>query len=171
MRDVSRRRRRDVEASKPLQFMSPEQYREKYGSDPVPPDRTAEVWPDAAGWPDWAMPWPPPTVIVVMAEWSASCLWNRSPAHERGGNWDDYVLEPEVLGVSSDLAERLEAWNDQLGDPESWSAPASWNRDGLVLEQALQREFDARGISVEVLYHDNKDARERPVRNLPRGGA
>ncbi len=171
MRDVSRKQRRGDEANEPLQFMSPEQYREKYGRDPVPPDRTAEVWPDSAGWPGWAMPWPPPTVIVVMAEWSASCLWNRTPAHERNRNWDDYMLEPEVLGVSPELAERLEAWNERPGDPESWSAPASWNRDGLVLAQALQREFDARGISVEILYHDNKDGRERPVRNLPRGDA
>ncbi len=69
MRDVSRKQRRGDEANEPLQFMSPEQYREKYGRDPVPPDRTAEVWPDSAGWPGWAMPWPPPTVIVVMAEW------------------------------------------------------------------------------------------------------
>ena len=151
--------------------MSPQQYREEYGRDPVPPDRTAEVWPDAVGWPGWHMPWAPPTVIVVMAEWSDSCLWNRSPAHERNSNWDDSMLEPEVLGVSPELAKRLEAWNDRLGAPESWSAPASWNRDGLVLAQALQREFDARGIAVEVLYHDNKDNRERPVRSLPRGEA
>lgn len=151
--------------------MSPQQYREEYGRDPVPPDRTAEVWPDAVGWPGWHMPWAPPTVIVVMAEWSASCLWNRSPAHERDRGWDDYMLEPEVLGVSPELAERLEAWNGGLGHSDSWSAPAFWNRDGLVLAQALQREFDGRGIAVEVLYHDNKAGRERPVRNLPRGEA
>jgi hypothetical protein len=40
---VSRKRRRGDEACEPLQLMNPDQYREKYGHDPVPPDRTAEV--------------------------------------------------------------------------------------------------------------------------------
>ena len=144
----------------PPRLMTPQQYREEFGRDPVPPDRTAEVWPDSAGWPGWHMPWPPPTVVVVMAEWSATCLWNRSPSHERNVGWDDYVLEPEVLGVSRELTDRLEAWNARPGPPEEWRAPDAWNREGLVLAQALQREFDARGITVEVWYHDNNDAWE-----------
>jgi hypothetical protein len=150
--------------------MSPQQYREEYGRDPVPPDRTAEVWPDAAGWPGWHMPWPPPTVIQVMAEWGGTCLWNRSPAHERDRDWDDYMLEPEILGVSRELADRLEAWNARPGPPEEWQAPASWNREGLVLAQTLQREFDSRSITVEVWYRDN-DARVVPALDLHPGDA
>lgn len=171
MLTVTRNRRRDHRKREPLRLMSPEQYRDQFGRDPVPPDRTAEVWPDSAGWPGWTMPWPPPTVIVVAAEWSAGCLWNGPPREDRDLNCDDYVLEPEVLGLSPSLTKRLEVWNDGIGHPEKWSAPASWNREGLVLAQALQREFDARGISVEVLYHDNNVGGHRPVRDMPRGNA
>jgi hypothetical protein len=62
----------------------------------------------------------------------------------------------------------LRAWNDHYG-ADLETVPVAWNREGLALAQELQKEFDARGISVEVLYHDNLDEQERPVRHLPRG--
>ena len=149
--------------------MSPEQYRERYGREPDLPEPKTEPWPDEGGWTGWTMPWRPPTVIVVMAEWTDVFLWNRSPNRDPGA--DDYVLGPRLLGVSSSLAERLRAWNNRYGsDPES-EQPVSvdWNREGLALAQELQREFDAREISVQVLYHDNLDEQERPVRDMPLG--
>ena len=62
---------------------------------------------------------------------------------------------PRGARVSPALIGRLRAWNDHYGDEtKSASVSVAWNREGLALAQALQREFDARGIPVEVLYHD-----------------
>ena len=120
------------------------------------------------GWPGWDEDWAPPTVIVVMAEWFGPVLWNRSPGRQHGHA--DCGLEPDVLGVSTDLAHRLEVWNDRYGDREI-DAPIpdaeGWRVEGLRLAQELQREFDERGLAVEVLYRDEDGRSEGPVRDRP----
>lgn len=158
---VARKKRQSDQESEPLTFMSPEQYRERFGREPVLPERKTEPWPDAEGWPGWTAPWPPPTVIVVMAEWTDAFLWNRSP-----GRYDfdaEYVLDPDILGLSPRLTERLRAWNDRYSVD---AARASWIDEGWALAHDLQREFDRRGVDVEVLYHEGGDE-ERPVRGHP----
>ncbi len=108
------------------------------------------------------MPSPPPTVVVLMAEWTDAYLWNPSPRHDPFA--DDYLLDPEVLGVSPRLIERMSAWNSRFGV----DAPtAAWWDEGLTLAQHLQREFDSRELTVEVLYHD-RDGQELSVRSRPR---
>ena len=165
---VTRKRRRDDRAHEPLRFMSPEQYRDKFGREPVLSEPKTEPWPDAAGWQGWTMPWPPPTVIVVMAEWTDVFLWNRSP--DRDPFADDYVLGPVTLGVSPGLAQRLSAWNAKYGGGDANDPvenDAAWWDEGLALAQELQREFDGRGLVLEVLYHD-QHGQELPVRDRPR---
>jgi hypothetical protein len=142
--------------------MSPEQYRAKFGREPVEPEPVTRPWPDAGDWHGWTMPWPPPTVVVVMAEWTDTFLWNRSP--NRAQFAADYVLDPEVLGVSPRLTERLRAWNDRYHVD---AAKTSWVEEGWALAHDLQREFDGRGLDVEVRYHD-RDGEERPVSGHPR---
>lgn len=119
-------------------------------------------------WPGWDEDWLPPTVIVVMAEWNSFVLWNRSPGREPGH--DDYELDPSILGVSTDLAQRLEAWNTAYADREMDALlpnAEGWWLEGLRLAQELQREFDERGLAVEVLYHEEEGRSERPVRDRP----
>jgi hypothetical protein len=115
--------------------------------------------PDAEGWHGWTMPWPPPTTIVVMAEVTDTFLWNRSP--DRDPFADDYVLHPEVLGVTTGLAERLTSWNDRYGVD---MVDAAWWDEGWSLAHDLQREFARRGVDVEVLFHE-VDGHERAVRD------
>lgn len=103
-----------------------------------------------------------PTVVLVMFEWGVEYpLWDRSP----GGLG---LVDPEALGVSPSLAQRLRAWNDEHNDaphgPESftWPSPQAgvdWQRRGLNLACALQNEL---GPDVEVLYFEGGD--HRPVR-------
>jgi hypothetical protein len=104
------------------------------------------------------MPWPPPTVVVVMAEWTDAFLWNRSP--NRAQCADDYVLDPDVLGVSPRLTERLRAWNDRY---HLDGGTTSWVEEGWTLAHDLQLEFEGRGLDVDVRYHD-RDGVERSVR-------
>ena len=102
-----------------------------------------------------------PTIVLVMFEWSVEYpLWDRSP----GGFG---LVDPEALGVSPSLAQRLRAWNDEHNDapngPENftWASPQAgvdWQRRGLDLAYALQHEL---GPDVEVLYPEDGD--ERPV--------
>ena len=103
------------------------------------------------------MEWPPPTVVVVMAEAAGTALWNRSPGRDPFA--ESYVLDAEVLGVAPELAAQLEAWNGR----SDWDGndPAWWD-EGWTLARQLQREFDRRGLSVEVLFHD-VDGREPAV--------
>ncbi|MBB1260700.1 hypothetical protein [Streptomyces alkaliterrae] len=76
-------------------------------------------------------------------------LWDRTPGHPR------YPLCYGELGVSAELAERLEQWNsryestvfDEWDDGES----EAFARDGAQLAVALRREL---GPDVEVLYGD-----------------
>ncbi|WP_454084713.1 hypothetical protein [Georgenia sp. Marseille-Q6866] len=103
-----------------------------------------------------------PTVVLVMSEWSVEYpLWDRSP----GGLG---LVDPEALGVSPSLAQRLRAWNGEHNDapdgPENftWPSPQAgveWRRRGLDLAYALQDEL---GPDVEVLYFE--DGNDRPVR-------
>jgi hypothetical protein len=159
--DVGRKAGQRDRANESLRFMSPEQYRKKFGRDPVFPEPQTEPWPDAGGWQGWTMPWPSPTVIVVMAEHTGTFLWNRSADPGRAPFADDYVLEPEVLGVTARLAERLVAWNDRYG---RGLINAAWWAEGWSLAQELQHEFDRRGLDVEVLFHD-VDGQERAIRD------
>ena len=108
------------------------------------------------------MPWPPPTVVVVMAEWTDAFLWNRSP--DRAPWADDHVLDPDVLRISPRLTERLRAWNDRYS---VGAATAAWIEEGWALAQDLQTEFDGRRLDVEVRYHDG-DGEERLVSSHPR---
>jgi hypothetical protein len=103
-----------------------------------------------------------PTVVLVMFEWSVEYpLWDRSP----GGFG---LVDPEALGVSPSLAQRLRAWSDEHNDapngPENFTWPTrqafvDWQRRGLDLAYALQNEL---GPDVEVRYFEDGDA--RPVR-------
>lgn len=108
------------------------------------------------------MAWPPPTVVVVMAEAAGTALWNRSP--DRDAFADDYVLDDGVLGVTPQLAGQLEAWNGRYGRDGNDSA---WWDEGWSLASRLQREFDGRGLVVEVRFHD-VDGREPAVGNRRR---
>jgi hypothetical protein len=93
-----------------------------------------------------------PTVVLVMFEWSVEYpLWDRSP----GGLG---LVDPEALGVSPSLAQRLRAWSDEHNDapngPENFTWPSrqafvDWQRRGLDLAYALQNELEP---DVEVLY-------------------
>lgn len=94
------------------------------------------------------MDWPPPTVVVVMAE-HGPFLWNGSPDRDRFA--DDYVLDEEVLGVSPQLAERLAAWNARYGFDGMDDA---WWDEGWSAARELRREFEQRGLRVQVLFHD-----------------
>jgi hypothetical protein len=105
-----------------------------------------------------------------MAEHSDFWLWNRSPEPAFLGA-DDYALDPDVLGVSPRLTKLLTAWNDRfnVGSPDSPGAqgPSSaWEREGWLLAQDLQREFDGRGLDVEVTYQ-MPDGGAPPVRGRP----
>ena len=143
-------------------FLSAEQYRERFGRDPEPPDEPTDPWPDAGNWTGWIQPWPPPSVVVVMAEHGDVVLWNRSPGRDP---WrDSYTLDPQVLGVSAPLTDRLRRWNERYGIHEM---PATWVDEGWMLAHDVQREFDARGLDVEVRYHD-ADGSEPAVRGRRR---
>lgn len=115
-------------------------------------------------WPGWAMDWPPPTVVLVMAEAAGTALWNRSP--DRDPFADDYVLDAEVLGVTPELAEQLDAWNVRYDWNGNGNDPAWWD-EGWLLARLLQREFDSRGLVVRVLFHD-ADGREPAVEDRRR---
>jgi len=143
-------------------WLSSEQYRERFGRDPDPWEPPTEPWPFPGAWHGWAQPWPPPTVVVVMAEHGDAVLWNRSPVR---ATWlDDYVLAPDVLGLSARLAERLRDWNDRY---PAGSRSGTWVDEGWALAHDVQREFDARGLDVEVRYHDG-DGSEPAVRGRRR---
>lgn len=114
-----------------------------------------------AAWPGWSGDWTPPTVVVVMGEWGGTGLWNRSPFEYRDWSADDYVLEPELLGVSARLAARLTDWNERFGD-----GTAAWRDEGWAIARDLQREFDARDLAVEVLVHGGR-GEGTPVRDRP----
>jgi hypothetical protein len=99
-----------------------------------------------------------------MAEYTGVYLWNRSPIRSRFGG--DYVINPEDLGVSPGLIERMERWNDEFGAIArhdfrfpSRKAEEAWARRGLDLAYELQNEL---GPDVEVRYHEDGD--ERPIR-------
>lgn len=94
-----------------------------------------------------------------MFEWSVEYpLWDRSP----GGLG---LVDPQVLGVASSLAQRLRVWNAEHNDapngPENFTWPSlqaglDWQRRGLSLAYALQDEL---GPDVEVLYSEDGDVR------------
>ena len=110
----------------------------------------------------------PPTVVLMAPEWSDSPLWNRSPGRDPFAD-NDYLLDPVVLGVSPDLTQRLIAWNDHYGSDASELRENSgaWWGEGLALAQELQREFDERGLPVEVRFPDQY-GQSPPVRDRPR---
>lgn len=113
------------------------------------------------------MPWPPPTVVLVAPELSEWPLWNKSPGRDPLAD-NDYLLDPVVLGVSSDLTQRLIAWNDDyISGIGVGECSGAWWSQGLFLAQELQREFDGRGLSVEVRYPDQR-GQNAPVRDRPR---
>ena len=95
-----------------------------------------------------------------MAEHVGRFLWNGSPAANRNPG-DDYALDPEVLGVSAELTGRLADWNDRY--PLDSTPSPGWVREGRALARQLQREFDARDLSVLVLFHEDGHHRERPA--------
>lgn len=104
-----------------------------------------------------------PTVVEVMAEYG-SFLWDRSPDwNERGGS----AVEPADLGVSPALVECLDRWNGEwerralgLGvSTDGLAGSGAWQREGLRLARQLQREFDALGHDIAVLYAHGPDER------------
>ena len=92
-----------------------------------------------------------------MAEVTGTFLWNRSP--DRDPFADDYVLDEEVFGVTPELAEQLSSWNARYG---SGMVSDAWWDEGWSLARLLQREFDRRGLGVQVRFHD-VDGREPAV--------
>ncbi|SCX44349.1 hypothetical protein SAMN03159343_1401 [Klenkia marina] len=121
-----------------------------------------EPWPDPGAWHGWTEPWPPPTVVVLMAEHADVVLWNRSPV--RSPWHDSYTLDPRVLRLSDRLTARLFDWNDRYG---AHGTSRTWIDEGWALAHDVQPEFDARGLDVEVRYHDG-DGSEPAVRGRRR---
>ncbi|SDF89879.1 hypothetical protein [Klenkia brasiliensis] len=142
--------------------MSAEQYRERFGREPEPPDEPTDPWPDPGAWLGWTQPWPPPSVVVVMADHGDVYLWNRSPGRDPWCN--SYTLAPKVLGISPGLTGRLRAWKGRYGLHEM---PAAWIDEGWTPAHDLQEQFDARGLDVAVRHHD-ADASEPAVRGYRR---
>lgn len=92
-----------------------------------------------------------PSWLVVMHEWSAFPVWDRSPGV--GGEFG-----PDDL--PADLVADLRRWNDELtGEPERfrWSddaARADWIARGRDLARALRRTL---GDGVTVVYAPEGD--------------
>ncbi|RBY96882.1 hypothetical protein DQ237_04510 [Blastococcus sp. TF02-8] len=108
-------------------FLSPEQYRARFG-----------VEPDLSDLPE---PPPPrlPSVVLLLPD-HGPFLWDRSPDGRAG------QLDPADLGLSARLTERLEAWAER----QTLSGSRDWAREGEVLARELRREFDRRGLDVAV---------------------
>ncbi|MGY1822176.1 hypothetical protein [Geodermatophilus sp. SYSU D00079] len=116
-----------------------------------------------------------PTVVLVMAEHGGAVLWDRSP----GGLGD---LRPEDLGVPAELAARLADWNRRYEEHAArwdWGPPppehatadraewTAWTSEGLHLASALQHEFDARELRIDVRYGHDGDVRPVAERRGP----
>ncbi len=100
---------------------------------------------------------PRPTVVLVMAEYSAFPVWDRSP----GGVGP---IDPADLDVSPGLQSRLTAWNEvferRLDHPVTDVEIDAWRREGLGLAHDLQHEV---GTEVQVLYFDDSAGVQRPL--------
>lgn len=109
-----------------------------------------------------------PTIVEVMAEYGGTFLWDRSP--EPGPGPTDYYgpvgLDPGILDVSSDLADRLSAWNEEWesGAAADWDEEADddadmqeWVQRGRELTRELQDELP----DVQVLYSYDKTKQDK----------
>jgi hypothetical protein len=120
-----------------LEFLSPEQYRVKYGDDPVPVTaRAGEAWTSK-------------TLILSPESCVDVPVWYGPPG--AGAVEADHLMR---LGASSQLVERLRAWN---ADQDS---PPGGNKDprdvvpgsplSMRLAQHLQRELTDHDVYLEV---------------------
>jgi hypothetical protein len=90
-----------------------------------------------------------PSTVLLMADYTAFPLWDRSP-----GGFSD--IDPADLGLSDDLQNRLRAWAASyeslpMTDFE-WPSPADelhFKVAGFRLAADVQQEL---GLDVEVLY-------------------
>lgn len=90
-----------------------------------------------------------------MAEYGGTFLWDRSP--DPGPCPPDFGpvgLDPGILDISSDLADRLSAWNEEwedraADDDEENEDVQEWLQRGRELARELQDEL----ADVQVLHH------------------
>lgn len=89
------------------------------------------------------------TRVLLKAEHVDTPLWDRTP-----GRMNDSI-DYEELGLSEELAEKLEAWNDRFAaaafDPEDPEWRAAFTADGAALAEELRAEV---GAGIEIVYVD-----------------
>lgn len=91
----------------------------------------------------------PLTAVLLMTDWGGACLWNTSPVRDETGA--DYRLDQEDLGLSEELVERIGRWCDDFG---SERMDSRWWNTGWTIANDLQRDFDRRGLDIQVSYSD-----------------
>ena len=99
----------------------------------------------------------PLTAILLMADWGGACLWNRSPTRDETGA--DDRLDQEDLGLPAELVERIGQWCRDFG---SERMDRQWWNTGWTIANDLQRDFERRGLDIQVSYSD-WDGRVVPV--------
>ena len=94
-----------------------------------------------------------PSRILLMPGYDLLPLWDRSPGI--GG-----PLQPDAIGISDELADRLREWNERWLDhppeqPPQWSAleAKQWRESGYRLAWQLSAEL----TEVEILVLDEND--------------
>jgi hypothetical protein len=102
-------------------------------------------------------------VIELIPDHGGRYLWDRSP---EGGHGSGSALDPEDLGLSNGLIERLEAWYEtwekgwgrmsRRYSPTGGSGQAAWRREGLRLAVRLQKEL---GPDVRVVHGGSPTSR------------
>ena len=89
------------------------------------------------------------TRVLLMAEHVDTPLWDRTP-----GRMNDSI-DYDELGLSEELAERLEAWNERYAaaafEPDDPEWRAAFTADGANLAAELREEL---GEGIEVVYVD-----------------
>lgn len=82
-----------------------------------------------------------PRRVVVMADYHAFPIWERTPGRPPGG------LSPSSLPLSRQLVSDLLSWNDTYGEDGSQSffqrmkAERDFRREGLALVERVQHEL------------------------------
>jgi len=81
-----------------------------------------------------------------------------------------YGREPVEPGITTTPWPDAGGWHGwtMLRPPPTDAGTTSWVEEGWTLAHDLQREFDGRGLDVEVRDHDDRDGGERPCAVTPR---